>query len=138
MPSMEPYRRKVRYWDVDANAHVFNVRYLVYFDDALTDFFEEVGLDFGSSGGKPVWVTARTECDFRGEAGIGDVLATSVHVERIGNTSVIFGLTTIEESSGRVVTEGREVYVVIDPETRKPVPVPEDARRRLEPHLTRD
>ena len=135
---MEPYRRKVRYWDVDANAHVFNVRYLVYLDDALTDFFEVVGFDFGSSGGKPVWVTAHIECDFRGEANIGDVLATSVHVDRIGNTSVVFGLTTIDESTGRVVTEGREVYVVIDPESRQPIPVPDDARTRLSPYLKAD
>lgn len=131
---MDPYRRKVRYWDVDANGHVFNARYFIYWDDALTDFFEETGLDFGTEGG-PLWVTRRTECDFKGEAHIGDRLATSVSVEKIGNTSVVFFLETIEEESGTLVTEGREVYVVIDPETRRPAPVPDEAREKLTPYL---
>lgn len=131
---MEPYRRKVRYWDVDANGHVFNARYFVYWDDALTDFFEEAGLNFGTYGG-PLWVTRRTECDFRGEAHIGDHLATTVGVEKIGNTSVTFILRTVEEGSGRLVTEGREVYVVVDPETRQPITVPDAERERLTPHL---
>lgn len=134
---MDPYRRKVRYWDVDANGHVFNARYFIYWDDALTDFFEETGLDFGTDGG-PLWVTRRTECDFRGEAHIGDRLATSVRVEKVGNTSVVFGLKTIEEESGRLVTEGREVYVVIDPETRQPTSVPADSRQRLAPHMVEE
>lgn len=133
---MEPYRRKVRYWDVDSNAHVFNARYFVYFDDALTDFFDEVGLDFGALGGDgPVWVTARAECDFRGEAGVGDLLATSVAVESIGTTSVTFALKTVEENSGRVVTTGEEVYVTIDRATRQPMPVPDDIRDLLSPYL---
>ncbi len=131
---MDPYRRKVRYWDTDANGHVFNARYFIYWDDALTDFFEAAGLDFGTEGG-PLWVTRRTECDFRGEANIGDRLATSVWVDRIGKTSVVFGLKTIEEGSGRLVTEGREIYVVIDPETRQPISVPAEARARLAHHV---
>ena len=133
---MEPYRRKVRYWDVDSNAHVFNARYFIYFDDALTDFFEEAGLDFGAQGGDgPVWVTAHAECDFKGEANIGDVLATTVSVERVGNTSVTFALETVDETSGETVTTGKEVYVVIDRESRQPTRVPDDARARLAPYL---
>lgn len=129
---MEPYRRKVRYWDVDSNAHVFNARYFVYFDDAMTDFFEATGLDFGALGGDgPVWVTAHAECDFKGEGNVGDVLATSVSVERLGETSVTFALATIEETSGRVVATGKEIYVVIDRVTRKPIVVPDDARAIL-------
>jgi len=129
---MEPYRRKVRYWDVDSNAHVFNARYFIYFDDAMTDFFEATGLDFGALGGDgPVWVTAHAECDFKGEGNVGDVLATSVSVERLGNSSVTFALETVEETSGRVVATGKEIYVVIDRVTREPIAVPDDARAIL-------
>ena len=134
---MEPYRRKVRYWDVDSNAHVFNARYFIYFDDAMTDFFDEAGLDFGALGGEgPVWVTAHAECDFRGEANVGDVLATSVEVESVGNTSVTFSLQTLDETTGETVATGREVYVVIDRESRKPISVPDEARTRIAPYLT--
>lgn len=134
---MEPYRRKIRYWDVDSNAHVFNARYFVYFDDATTDFFDEVGLDFGALGGEgPVWVTAHAECDFKGEAGVGDVLATAVSVERIGTTSVTFALETVEEESGTLMATGKEVYVIIDRHTRKPIPVPDEVRDLLAQHMS--
>jgi YbgC/YbaW family acyl-CoA thioester hydrolase len=133
---MEPYRRKVRYWDVDANAHVFNARYFVYFDDAVTDFFDEVGMDLGSGEGVgPVWVIAHAECDFKGEAMLGAELATSVSVDRIGTTSVTFGLLTIDEPTGKTVAIGREVYVTIDRETRRPTAVPDNALAALRPYL---
>ena len=136
LATVEPYRRKIRYWDVDSNAHVFNARYFVYFDDALTDFFDEAGLDFGALGGDgPVWVTAHAACDFKGEANVGDVLATSVEVESIGNTSVTFALTTLDETTGRTVATGKEVYVIIERETRKPIPVSDSIRRLLAPHM---
>lgn len=134
---MQPYIRKVRYWDVDSNAHVFNPRYFVYFDDALTDFFDETGLDFGALGGDgPVWVVARAECDFEGEATIGDVLVTTVSVETMGNTSVVFGFETNNIDSEDPVATGREVYVLIDRVTRRPIRVPDEVRELLLPHLT--
>lgn len=133
---MEPYRRKIRYWDVDSNAHVFNARYFVYFDDALTDYFDHTGLDFGALGGEgPVWVTVHAACDFKGEANVGDVLATTVELETIGNTSVSFTLETVEESTGRVMATGREVYVIIDRESREPIPVPDEVRELLKSSL---
>lgn len=134
--NVEPYRRKVRYWDVDSNAHVFNARYLVYVDDALTDFFDEVGLDYASEDdGGYLLVVAHAEVDFRSEAVIGDMLATSVYVDRIGNTSITFGFKIVEEESGRTVATGNEVYVTIDPTERTAVTVPDGVRERLRPHV---
>jgi acyl-CoA thioester hydrolase len=133
---MEPYRRKVRYWDVDSNAHVFNARYLVYVDDALTDFFEAVGLDFVSHEGDGyLFVVAHAEVDFRAEAVVGDVLATSIHVARIGNTSITFGFKIIDEHSGTTVANGNEVYVAVDKASRRAVTVPDSVRSLLQAHV---
>jgi acyl-CoA thioester hydrolase len=129
---VEPYRRKVRYWDVDVNGHVFNARYLVYVDDALTDLFEEVGLDASQEHDAGILlVVAHAEIDFRSEAVIGDLLATTVSVDRIGNTSITFGYQIVEERSGRTVATGNEVYVTIDAGTRTPVSVPDQIRELL-------
>lgn len=129
---MEPYRRKVRYWDVDANAHVFNTRYLVYVDDALTDLLDEAGLGFQEEDrGGALMVLAHTEIDYRSEAVIGETLATTVRLESIGNTSIVFDFEIVEEQSNRLVATGREVYVTIDSEDRQPVLVPEEVRTRL-------
>jgi acyl-CoA thioester hydrolase len=129
---MEPYRRKVRYWDVDANAHVFNTRYLVYVDDALTDFFEGIGLPYQVHEADGfIMVLARTEIDFRSEAVIGETVVTAIQCERVGNTSITFGFETVEEESGRVVTRGKEIYVSVDSETHEPIRVPDQLRAKL-------
>lgn len=129
---MEPYRRKVRYWDVDANAHVFNTRYLVYVDDALTDFLEDLGLAFHDHAQDGfLMVLAHTDIDYRTEAVIGETLATSVSVARIGNTSIVFGFEIVEENTGRQVAIGEEVYVTVDLQTHRPIPVPDVVRSRL-------
>ena len=129
---MEPYRRKVRYWDVDANAHVFNARYLVYVDDALTDFLDETGFSFDHHAEDGyLMVLARTEIDYRSEAVIGDLLATSISVEKLGNTSIAFGFVTIEEKTGRLVAEGKQIYVTVDTVSHAPMRVPDQIRRLL-------
>lgn len=128
-----PYVRKVRYWDVDANAHVFNVNYLIYVDDALTDLFDDIDLGFASHADDGVVVlVAHAECDFVGEAVIGDILETTVVVSRVGNTSITFSFQVANQETGDVVATGNEVYVVVDIETRRPRPVPDAWRDKLQ------
>ncbi len=134
MSDVPAYRRKVRFSDTDCQGHVFNANYFVYFDDAITDFLEASGTPCPSIEARGhTLVLARAECDFRSAAVLGEVLRTRVTTERIGNTSVTFGLRIEEEGSGRLVAEGREVYVVLDRQTNRPCPVPAYLREALDP-----
>lgn len=114
------YARKVRYSDTDAQGIVFNANFARYFDDTLTDFFEEVGdpLD-----GIEV-VLGRLEIDFRSPARLGETIVTGARVDRIGNTSITVSLATWEADSGRLVVEGRQVQVTVSASDWRPVPVP--------------
>ena len=129
---MDPYIRKVRFWDVDANGHVFNARHLVYVDDALTDLLEESGLDFDHQTGDGfLMVLARTEIDYVTEAVIGDVLATTVVVAKVGTSSIEFEFEITEQIADRMVAKGKEIYVTIDSEQHRPIPVPDEVRDLL-------
>jgi acyl-CoA thioester hydrolase len=129
---MEPYLRKVRYWDVDANGHVFNTRYLVYVDDALTDFLEESGLAFHEHEGDGfLMVIAHTSIDYRSEAVIGDTLATSISVKGLGNTSITFSFEIVDVDDNRLVASGEEIYVTVDLTDRRPIRVPDAVRELL-------
>lgn len=124
--------QKIRYSDCDPQGIVFNGNYARYWDDALTDWFEEAGLGGAELGGSGVdIVTARMEMDFKASASLGDVLETSIEVERFGNTSMTAGFTTIRTSDGTVVTEGREILVFVDPATFRPTAVPDPVRAAL-------
>lgn len=130
------YVRKVRFSDTDIQGHVFNANYFVYFDDAVTDYLEALGLPYQEITGRGHdLVLVRAECDFRSSGAFGETLLSGVRVSRLGNTSITFGLRVEEEKTGRVVAEGLEVYVVLDHESRRPTPVPDylrDAIGRLE------
>lgn len=120
------YRRRVRFSDSDAQGLVFNGNYLTYFDDTVTDWLEELGYGWErmTATGHDL-VLARCEIDFRSPGRIGDTLITGVRATGFGRTSLRLSLETWEEATERTVVEGRQVQVVIDPETFAPRPVPD-------------
>lgn len=123
-------RQKIRYSDCDPQGIVFNGNYARYWDDAVTDWFEEAGFGGEQLGGIGAdVVTARLEIDFKAAATLGDVIETSIEVERFGKTSMTVGIETRRASDDAVVVEGRAVYVFVDPEDFRPAPVPEEIRQ---------
>ncbi len=128
------YSRKVRYSDTDAQGIVFNGNYAVYFDDTLTDLFEEVGLTTPKmqAAGFEV-VTANLTINFKATATLGDVLETRVRVARIGTKSITFELETRIEDTGVVTADGQVVFVTVDHSTFTPVEVPQLAIDALQP-----
>jgi acyl-CoA thioester hydrolase len=127
-----PTTQKIRYSDCDPQAIVFNGNYATYWDDAITDWLEGAGFGGEELGGAGVdIVTARLEMDFKASATLGDVLETSVAVERFGNTSMTLTITTKRLSDGVVVTVGKSIHVFVDPEDFRPTPVPDDIKEAL-------
>lgn len=127
-----PTTQKIRYSDCDPQGIVFNGNYARYWDDALTDWFEEAGLGGEELGGiGSDVVTARLEMDFKSAATLGDVLVTTTEVEDYGTTSMTVRIVTRRQADGRIVTAGRGIYVFVDPETFRPVPVPGQVREAL-------
>ena len=120
------YRRKVRYSDTDAQGIVWTANYAGYFDDALTDLFDDLGLTASvmQLGGFEV-VTAHLSIDFKAAARLGEVLLTRARLDRVGNKSVTFGMETIKESSGAVAVTGTVVFVTVDGATFSSIEVPE-------------
>lgn len=124
--------QKIRYSDCDPQGIVFNGNYARYWDDALTDWFEEKGYGGAELGGSGVdVVTARVEMDFKASAHLGDTLRTDLRIETFGNTSMTIGFTTTKCGDGDVVAVGREILVFVDTTGFRPVPVPNGIREGL-------
>lgn len=129
------YTRKIRYSDCDPQGIVFNGNYATYFDDAVTDWLEDLGFGGEELGGIGVdLVLRRMEIDFLVPARLGDVLVTEVAVEKLGNTSFTLGLTCTREADGAVTVTGREVQVFVDPDLLRPVPIPDRFREAFGEH----
>jgi acyl-CoA thioester hydrolase len=124
-----PTTQKIRYSDCDPQGIVFNGNYGRYWDDAVTDWMDEAGFGGFDLGGTVAdIVAARMEIDFKAPATMGDVLETTVGVERLGTTSMTIGITSRRQSDGEVIVAGREVIVFIDPSSRQPIPIPDPIR----------
>jgi acyl-CoA thioester hydrolase len=127
-----PTTQKIRYSDCDPQGIVFNANYVRYWDDAITDWFEELGFGGIELGGIGVdVVTARVEIDFKAAAKLGDTLVTEAVVERFGDTSMTVLVTTSRQSDGQIVTAGKAMYVFVDPEEFRPIVVPESFREAV-------
>jgi acyl-CoA thioester hydrolase len=126
------YTRKVRFSDSDIQGHVFNANYVVYFDDAITDYMDAAGLPYSeiTARGHDM-VLARVECDYRSPGVLGESLEVGVGVERVGNTSLVFGLRIREAAEKRVIAEGKEIYVILDHATHRPTQVPDYMREAV-------
>ena len=126
------YDRRLRFSDCDAQGIVYNPNYLVYWDDAFTDYMDAIGCswDFMVSMGDDV-VLARTEIDYRRSAGMGQVVRTTARVVRIGRSSILFEYLTVDAETGDTLVEGRQVQVIVDHETMRPKRVPDYLREMI-------
>lgn len=123
---------RVRFADTDMQGIVFNGNYLTYYDVAWTEYFRAIGLlwkDLVASGVDTV--LARTTIEYKAPARFDDLLETYVRVARIGNTSLSFEFEIYREGEDQLISSSSSLYVSIDPETLKPVRVPDDLRRRI-------
>jgi acyl-CoA thioester hydrolase len=123
-PRTTTYRHRVRYFEADQQGVVFNMWYLGYFDEAMTRFLEDGGLDYRDmlADGFDVQLV-RSEIDWRGSLRWPDEAAIDVSLERSGTTSFTL-LFEVRNRSGDDVATGRTVYVVVatDGSGKRPIP----------------
>lgn len=120
----EPMR--VRWADVDMQGIVFNPNYLVYADNAMTEYMRAVGFPYPQAllpFGADIFA-AGSQIDFKASARFDDELKVGARVERIGRTSFRFRIGVFRE--GALLSDIRTTYVCATAgETRSVMPVPE-------------
>lgn len=115
-----------RWSDVDALGHVNNAVHHQAFDTAVTGWlFSTVGdvRELGALG-----VVAETNCRYLGELRFPDVIRVGLALGSLSHRSVTYRLGLFVDRDPGPVAVGRFVHVYVDPETRRPVAVPEVVR----------
>ncbi len=127
----EPVR--VRFVETDLQGHVFFGNYLVYFDEALTQYTHAIGFtyqDFLNAGVDFFYI--HSECDYKSRAFFEEVLNIHARVGRVGHSSVTFEFQAIKAGNDELVATGNIVAVVVDPQSNKPTRVPDAFRQAVE------
>lgn len=122
---------RVRWAEVDRQGIVFNGHYLTYFDVGITEYWRAIGYPYPDgllSAGVDTFVVKAT-IEYHAPANYDDVLAVRVRVGRLGRTSMQF-LLQIRCGTEHLIS-GEVIYVMADPESRKPSPVPDFLREAI-------
>ena len=131
---------RVRWGDVDAAGIIFYGSYIRFFEIAETELFRAVGLPYGKVFEElNIWLPrVHLECDFHRAAQMDDLLEVSVYVARIGKSSLRLNFEVRKKNEAGEIEEklmatAHFVLVSTDRENLKPLPVPDELRRALEP-----
>jgi acyl-CoA thioester hydrolase len=130
------YPITTRWMDNDLYGHVNNVVYYSYFDTVVNRYLiESCGLDIHSA--PIVGYVVNSGCDYFSPVGYPDQLEAGLRVDRLGNSSVQYGIDIFKQGELMAAAHGHLVHVFVDRAENKSVPIPSDIRRGLEKILAR-
>jgi acyl-CoA thioester hydrolase len=122
----------VAWGDMDSFAHVNNVVYFRYFENARVEYFRRIGWweYMEETGIGPI--VGSTQARFRRPVKYPDTLRAGAKVISIGTDRMTIRHVLVSKTTGEMVTEGEAVVVCIDYRANAKVPVPDELRRRIE------
>ncbi len=119
-----------RWHDNDLYGHVNNVTYYSYFDTvANTYLIAQGGLDIHQ--GDVVGFVVNSGCQYFAPVAFPDALEGGLRVNRLGTSSVEYGLAIFVAGQEQAVAQGHLVHVFVNRTTQRPVPLPEPLRAAL-------
>jgi acyl-CoA thioester hydrolase len=127
---------RIRFQDTDLQGHVYFGTFLTYFDEGLTGYMHAIQCTYDNlkNAGVDLYYI-HTECDFKSEAFFEEVLNVHVRTGKLGNSSIAFEFAAFKSHNDELVATGNIIAVTVDPQTKKPVRVPQlfrDAVARYE------
>lgn len=121
---------QVRYADTDGQSHVFFGNYFTYFDEASGAYLRAIGFPWQKLAGMGLDIFyVAANCQYKGSATYEDIVHVHARMAAIGNTSFTIECAIYKAGSDRLIADGQITAVVVDPHTRKPVPVPDELRQ---------
>ncbi len=123
---------RVRTFDLDAYGVVHNSVYLKYFETARIEYIREaLGIEPGRFFTDFYFIVARNVCNYISPARFDEVLDVYARVSKIGNSSFEMEYLIEETKTGREVANGETVIVLLNRETFKPEPIPNNVREMI-------
>lgn len=120
-----------RWKDNDIYGHVNNVTYYAYFDTIANEYLiHQGGLDIHH--GPVVGFVVNSGCNYYAPIAFPDRLRGGLRVNRLGHSSVEYGIAIFKEGESQAVADGHFVHVFVDKQTNRPVAIPDQIRVALQ------
>ncbi|MGH2428300.1 MAG: acyl-CoA thioesterase [Candidatus Limnocylindria bacterium] len=127
---------QVRFRDIDAFGHVNNAVFFSYVELARIRYLLDVLQPDAPFDRLPL-ILARVELDFRSPIAFGEEVTVTSRVDRLGRSSISMRHRMTAGPDDRLVAEVDTVLVTYDYAVARPMPVPDDWRRRMMEHEAR-
>lgn len=119
--------KRVRYAEIDAQAVVFNSRYLEYFDIGITEYWRAAGVyDRWPSRDSPEFHVARAEVDYKVPILLDEEIDICVRCSRVGRSSMTFLFELHGAGKDDLRATGLEVSVHVAEAQGASTPVPRE------------
>lgn len=120
-----------RWADNDAYGHVNNVVHYAWFDTAVNAWLVEAGL-LDVEAGDPIGLVVETACRYFAPLSFPASVEVGIAVQRLGTSSVTYRLGIFGQGQDSAAAEGEFTHVYVDRASRRPKPIPEAWRAKLE------
>lgn len=121
----------MRWADNDAYGHVNNTIYYAWFDTAVNQWLVGEGL-LDIDQGDPIGLVVETGCRYFAPLSYPGDVEVGLAVDRLGTSSVTYRLGVFAKGSEEPAAEGHFTHVYVGRDTRRPQPLPEAWREKLE------
>jgi acyl-CoA thioester hydrolase len=119
-----------RWTDNDRYGHLNNVVYYSLYDTAVNRFLiQQAGLDIHA--GDFIAYVVSSACDYHAAAAYPELLEVGLRVDKLGRSSVTYGVAVFHRSEAQALTSGRLTHVFVNRHSERPVPIPAPARAAL-------
>ena len=127
---------RVRLSETDTLGVVYYGNYFTYFDVARLELLRELGItdELLKSHGV-TFVAAEACCKYYSSARFDDLLEVRTWISKLGNSSVRYEHVITRD--GEKIVEGYVVDVMVEGNSRKPHPIPEEIRDKLSRYLVK-
>jgi acyl-CoA thioester hydrolase len=119
------YTKRVRYAEIDAQAVLFNSRYLEYFDLGITEYWRTVGMyeTAGITGG-PEFHVAKAVVEYKAPILLDEEVDICIRCARIGTSSMTFLFELHGAGNDDLRATGEEVSVHVAEVRGRPAALP--------------
>ena len=120
-----------RWMDNDAYGHMNNVVHYSLFDTAVNGWLIDNGL-LEIHAGATIGLVVETGCRYFAEAAFPDAVTAGIRVGYIGKSSVRYEVGLFRNEEQGPFAEGFFTHVYVERQNRKPTPIEDGFRRKLE------
>lgn len=121
---------RVYYHDTDCGGVVYYANYLLYIEEARTEFFEEKGISLKElAQNQTLFIVTRQEIDYKTPAFYGDILEINTSLLNISRLRLEF-LHEIKKETGKVVCMAKTFMACVD-KNIKPKAIDQSLKEKL-------